>query len=113
MPKNVNPVVTAPVGKVLLLEKPTCVNDPVVGTMYIDSVELNDTVELFGEIVHAVVVESESRVKVTLVLTAAHDGAAAVPAYASPISNVRKVRVAERKDLTIGVENWSPVWTLT
>jgi hypothetical protein len=114
VPKNVNPVVTASVGKVSLLEeKPTCVNDPVVGTMYIDFVELNDTVELFGEMVHAVVVESESRVKVTLVATVAHDGAAAVPAYASPISNVRKVRVAERKDLTVGVENWSPVWTVT
>ena len=114
MPKNVNPVVTASVGRVSSLEeKPTWVNDPVVGTMYIDSVELNDTVVLFGEMVHAVVVESGSRVKVTLVATAAHDGAAVVPTYASPNSNVRKVRVAEQKDLTVCVENWSSVWTVT
>lgn len=79
------PVVTASVGKVSLLEeKPTCVNDPVVGTIYIDSVELKDTVVLFGEMAHAVLVESGSRVKVTLVATVAHEGAPVVPTYASP-----------------------------
>jgi hypothetical protein len=81
VPKNANPVVTAPVGRVSLLEeKPTCVNDPVVGTMYIDWVELKDTVVLFGEMVQAVVVESGSRAKVIFVATVAHEGAAAVPA---------------------------------
>lgn len=34
VPKNVSPEVTAPVGKVSLLEeKPTCVKSPVVGTI--------------------------------------------------------------------------------
>jgi hypothetical protein len=110
----VKPVVTASVGKVSSLEeKPTCVNDPVVGTIYNDSVELNDTVVLFGEMVHAVVVESGSRVNVTLVATVAHDGEPVVPTYASPIFHVRKARVVERTDLTVGVENWSTVWTVT
>jgi hypothetical protein len=80
VPKNVNPVVTALVGRASLLEeKPTCVNDPVVGTIYIDSVELKDTAVLFGEIVQAVVVESGSTVNVIFVATVAHEGAAAVP----------------------------------
>ena len=39
MPKKVNPMVTASVGKVSVLdENPTWVNAPVVSTMYIDSV---------------------------------------------------------------------------
>jgi hypothetical protein len=75
VPKNVNPVVTALVGKVSLLEeKPTCVKSPVVGTMYIDLVELKDTVVLLGEIVQAVVVESGSRVKVIFVAAVAQEG---------------------------------------
>jgi hypothetical protein len=75
VPKNVNPVVTASVGKVSLLEeKPTCVKSPVAGTMYIDLVELKDTVVLLGEIVQAVVVESGSRVKVIFVATVAQEG---------------------------------------
>ena len=85
------PVVTASVGKVSLLEeKPTWVKDPAVGTIYNDSVELKVTVVLFGEIVQAVVSSSGSRVKVTFVATVAHDGAAVVPTYASPVSNVRE-----------------------
>jgi hypothetical protein len=72
--------VTAPEGNVSSLdEKPTWSNDPAVGTMYNVSVELKVTVVLFGEIVHAVVVESGSRVKVTFVETAAHDGTPVVP----------------------------------
>jgi len=90
VPKKVKPVVTASVGKVsVLAANPTCVNSPVVGTMYIVSVELKVTVVLFGEIVHAVVVESGSRVKVMFVATVAHDGATAVPTYARPVSSVR------------------------
>ncbi len=75
VPKNVSPEVTAPVGKVSLLEeKPTCVKSPVVGTIYIDLVELKDTAVLLGEIVQAVVVESGSRAKVIFVATVAQDG---------------------------------------
>jgi hypothetical protein len=93
VPKKLKPVVTASVGKVALLdENPTCVNEPVVGTMYKDSVELNVTVELDGEIVHAVVVESGSRVKVIFVATVAHDGATVVPVYARPVPGVSKRR---------------------
>jgi hypothetical protein len=77
VPKKLKPVVTAPVGKVALLEEnPTCVNSPVVGTIYRDSVELNETVVLFGEIVHAVVSSTGSRVNVTFVATEAQDGEA-------------------------------------
>ena len=91
VPKKVKPVVTASVGNVSVLDaNPTCVNSPVVGTMYIDSVELNVTVVRFGEIVHAVVVESGSSVKVMFVATVAHDGAVVVPTYARPVSSVRE-----------------------
>ncbi len=66
---------TAAVGKVSLLEeKPTCVKSPVVGTIYIDLIELKDTVELLGEIVQAVVVESGLRVNVIFVATVAQEG---------------------------------------
>ncbi len=45
VPKKENPVVTAPVGVELELEvKPTWVNSPSVGTMYIAIVSLNDVV---------------------------------------------------------------------
>jgi len=96
VPKNENPVVTASVGKVSLLdENPTWVKDPVVGTIYIDSVALKDTSVLFGVIVHAVVVESASRVKVTFVATVADDSVPVVPTYASPVLSVRNARTAE------------------
>jgi hypothetical protein len=42
--------------------------------MYIDLVELKDTLVLLGEIVQAVVVESGSREKVIFVATVAQEG---------------------------------------
>lgn len=46
VPKKAKPVVTAPVGKeeLLLEANPTWVKEPLVGTMYMSSVSLKETV---------------------------------------------------------------------
>lgn len=76
-------MLTAPVGKELFVEKPTCVKDPEVGMMYMESVSLNETLEELAVIVQGTVVSELSTVKVMLVETEASEGPER-PKYASP-----------------------------
>lgn len=65
------PVSTAPDGRSAVVENPTCEKEPVVGRMYMERVELKETVEEFGWIVQATVVSLSSTVKEISVWTVA------------------------------------------
>jgi hypothetical protein len=110
----VNPVATPPSGRDALLEEnPTWVKEPVVGTIYNDSVVFKVTEVLFGEIFQAVVVESGSRVNVIFVATVAQDGELVVPIYASPVTIIRKkLGTGEQIGLAINIENCCTVGTI-